>query len=162
MDAGETAGTVYVLSGIALVVSAIASTVQRAMKDNPIKSSYDLLWHEFKNSKDVKSHVVIQNIMRRIIENYFQILGGFSPEYILEQFDVPEERKICRSLLSWVNDGSHSFPDDIFVELSDEQLERQKAVFKKIFEKMNQLEHYEMMMRPAAKEGESSVSTEES
>lgn len=138
------------------------SAIQPFMKDNPIKSSYDLLWHEFKNSRDVKSHVVIQNIMRRIIENYFQILGGFSPEYILEQFDVPEERKICRSLLSWVNDGSHSFPDDIFVELSDEQLERQKAVFKKIFEKMNQLEHYEMMMRPAAKEGESSVSTEES
>jgi wobble nucleotide-excising tRNase len=100
--------------------------------------------------------------MRRIIENYFQILGGFSPEYILEKFDVPEERKICRSLLSWVNDGSHSFPDDIFVELSEEQLGRHKAVFKKIFEKMNQLEHYEMMMRPVTKEGESSVSTEES
>lgn len=137
------------------------SMIQPFMKDNPIKSSYDLLWHEFKNSKDVKSHVVIQNIMRRIIENYFQILGGFSPEYILERFDAPEERKICRSLLSWVNDGSHSFPDDIFVELSDEQLERQKAVFKKIFEKMNQLEHYKMMMRPVAKEGENSVSTEE-
>ena len=132
------------------------------MKDNPIKSSYDLLWHEYKNSNDVKSHVVIQNIMRRIIENYFQILGGFSPEYILEKFDVPEERKICRSLLSWVNDGSHSFPDDIFVELSEWQLERYKDVFKKIFEKMNQLEHYEMMMRPVTKEGESSVSTEES
>jgi len=138
------------------------SMIQPFMKDNPIKSSYDLLWHEFKNSKDIKSHVVIQNIMRRIIENYFQILGGFSPEYILERFDAPEERKICRSLLSWVNDGSHSFPDDIFVELSDEQIERQKAVFKKIFEKMNQLEHYEMMVRPVAKEGENSVSTEES
>lgn len=138
------------------------SSIQPFMKDNPIKSSYDLLWHEYKNSNDVKSYVVIQNIMRRIIENYFQILGGFSPEYILKKFDVPEERKICRSLLSWVNDGSHSFPDDIFVELSEGQLERHKAVFKKIFEKMNQLEHYEMMMRPATKEGESSVSTEES
>lgn len=133
------------------------SSIQPYMKDNPIKSSYDLLWHEFKSSKDVKSHVVIQNIMRRIIENYFQILGGFSPEYILEKFDDPEERKICRSLLSWVNDGSHSFPDDIFVELSEQQLERHKAVFKRIFEKMNQLEHYEMMMRPATKESESSV-----
>ena len=133
------------------------SSIQPYMKDNPIKSSYDLLWHEFKSSKDVTSHVVIQNIMRRIIENYFQILGGFSPEYILEKFDVPEERKICRSLLSWVNDGSHSFPDDIFVELSEQQLERHKAVFKRIFEKMNQLEHYEMMMRPATKESESSV-----
>ena len=66
------------------------------------------------------------------------------------------------TLISWVNDGSHSFPDDIFVELSEGQLERHKAVFKKIFEKMNQLEHYEMMMRPVTKEGESSVSTEES
>lgn len=41
-------------------------------------------------------------------------------------------------------------------------LERHKTVFKNIFEKMNQLEHYEMMMRPVTKEGESCVSTEES
>lgn len=137
------------------------SSIQPFMKENPIKSSYDLLWHEFRNSEAVKSHVLIQNIMRRIIENYFQILGGFSPDYILDQFDVAEERQICRQLLSWVNVGSHSYPDDIYVEMSDEQINRQRDIFHKIFIKMHQEEHYNMMMRPTTKEGESYVNAEE-
>lgn len=136
------------------------SSIQPFMKDNPIKSSYDLLWHEFKNSEEVKSHVIIQNIMRRIIENYFQILGGFSPDYILNQFDVAEDKQICRQLLSWVNAGSHSYPDDIYVEMSDEQLNRQREIFHKIFIKMHQEEHYNMMMRPTTKEGENCVNSE--
>ena len=137
------------------------SSIQPFMKENPIKSSYDLLWHEFRNSESVKSHVLIQNIMRRIIENYFQILGGFSPDYILDQFDVAEEKQICRQLLSWVNVGSHSYPDDIYVEMSDEQINRQRDIFHKIFIKMHQEEHYNMMMRPTTKEGESCVNAEE-
>lgn len=137
------------------------SSIQPFMKENPIKSSYDLLWHEFRNSEAVKSHVLIQNIMRRIIENYFQILGGFSPDYILDQFDVAEEKQICRQLLSWVNVGSHSYPDDIYVEMSDEQINRQRDIFHKIFIKMHQEEHYNMMMRPTTKEGESYVNAEE-
>lgn len=95
--------------------------------------------------------------MRRIIENYFLILGGISPEVILETFDNYEERIICRSLLSWVNDGSHSLPDDLFVEISDDQLNRNIAVFKDIFYKMGQEAHYEMMMQMKDKEDESFI-----
>lgn len=84
--------------------------------------------------------MVSQNIMRRIVENYFQIFGGISPNDILKKFDNFEDRKICRSLLSWVNNGSHSMSDDLFVEIADSQLERYKEVFKKYFLKWgNQL-----------------------
>lgn len=62
------------------------SSIQDYGEQNPIKSSYELLWTELR-SKSQHSCVVIQNIMRRIIENYFLILGGISPEVILEKFN---------------------------------------------------------------------------
>lgn len=47
-------------------------------KENPIKNSYELLWQEVKQAKDNNaSWVSLQNVMRRIIEYYFRILGGF-------------------------------------------------------------------------------------
>lgn len=45
--------------------------------------------------------------------------------------------------------------------MSDEQINRQRDIFHKIFIKMHQEEHYNMMMRPTTKEGESYVNAEE-
>lgn len=58
--------------------------------DNPISSSYQLLWKELK-AIDVNSSVTIQNIMRRIIENYFKILGGYKDETI-EKYQIVFKR----------------------------------------------------------------------
>ena len=121
------------------------SSIQAYCKTNPIRSSYELLWSELRNASPL-SCLVSQNIMRRIVENYFQIFGGISPNDILNKFDNFEDKKICRSLLSWVNSGSHSMADDLFVEIADGQLERYKEVFKNIFYKMGQESHYDMMM----------------
>lgn len=50
------------------------SSVRSFGKVNPIKTSYELLWQELKTNTNA-SLVTTQNIMRRIIENYFGILG---------------------------------------------------------------------------------------
>lgn len=130
------------------------SSIQAYGKNSPIKSSYELMWAELK-SDALNSCIVTQNIMRRIIENYFQVFGGISPDVILERFSNAEDKIICRSLLSWINDGSHSMPEDLFIEMSDDQLERSKDVFHEIFVKMGQEPHYDMMMRQTVKEDES-------
>lgn len=127
------------------------SSINNYGKNTPIKSSYDLLWSEYMNAS-MTSHAVIQNVMRRIIENYFQMFGGYTPDAILEKFDNPEERQICKSLLSWINDGSHSLADDLYVEIPNEQIDKYKEVFRKIFEVMGHLAHYEMMTRMPDKE----------
>ncbi|MCF0210713.1 MAG: AAA family ATPase [Bacteroidales bacterium] len=132
------------------------SKIQAYGKSSPIKSSYELMWAELK-SEGLNSCIVTQNIMRRIIENYFQVFGGISPDVILEKFSNSEEKKICRSLLSWVNDGSHSMPEDLFIEMSDEQLVRNKEVFHQIFIQMGQKAHYDMMMQQIDKEDESKI-----
>jgi len=113
--------------------------------NNPIKSSYELLWQELK-SDEVKSTLTIQNIMRRIIENYFRLIGKYRDEYLILKFETKEEQEICRSLISWINDGSHSINDDLYVELQDRTIEVYKNIFKDIFVKTKHEGHYNMMM----------------
>lgn len=110
---------------------------------NPIKSSYELLWLEVKNPD--RSIISIQNNLRRILDNYFTILGHINPDDIYSKFEG-KDRMICKSLFSWVNDGSHSAYDDLYVTLDDNMVDSYLEVFRLIFIKTNQEEHYKMMM----------------
>lgn len=113
---------------------------------NPIKTSYELLWSEIRRPD--RSKLTIQNTMRRILENYFKILGGVDPDKICAMFEG-KDKLICKSLFSWINDGSHSAYDDLFVAIDDGMVETYLKVFKAIFEKSDQLAHYKMMMGEA-------------
>lgn len=112
---------------------------------NPISSSYELLWNEIKEYNN-NSGITVQNAMRRVIENYFSILGSKRDDTLLSKFENPQEKEIFRSLLSWINEGSHTLPDDLFVELPDQSIDTYLKVFKDIFVHTNNIGHYEMMM----------------
>ena len=58
-----------------------------------------------------------------------------------------EEKVISNALLSWINEGSHSINDDVFVSTDSETIEKYLKVFQRIFEVENQIEHYKMMMK---------------
>ena len=121
------------------------STIRSFEKVNPIKTSYELLWQELKTNTNA-SLITTQNIMRRILENYFSILGKSIDDTIVNSFDTTEDKIICRSLISWINDGSHSIPDDLYIDSYSDSIDRYKSVFKEIFVKMDHQSHYEMMM----------------
>lgn len=115
---------------------------------NPIRTSYQLLWDELKEEPVRKA--TIQNTLRRILENYFTILGGIDRDDIIGQF-VGHDQMICASLFSWVNDGSHSVHDDLYVLSDDSVIERYLRVFREIFDKTQHGAHYRMMLGlPAA------------
>ena len=84
--------------------------------------------------------------MRRILENYFSILGKDIDERIIDSFDSTEDKMICRSLISWINDGSHSIPDDLYIDSYTDSVDRYKVIFREIFIKMDHKAHYDMMM----------------
>lgn len=123
----------------------IITKIQYYGTKNPIQSSYSLLWEEYKNDS-ITSTLTIQNIMRRIIENYFKLLGKYGDDKLINKFDNNEEREICKSLISWINDGSHSIHDDLFIEIPTLTIETYRKVFKDIFEKSKHISHYNMMM----------------
>lgn len=110
---------------------------------NPIKTSYELLWAEVR--KPERSTLAIQNTLRRILENYFKILGGIDLDQLCSLFDG-KEKLICKSLCSWVHDGSHFAHDDLYVSIDDAMVETYLSVFRSIFEKSNHNSHYRMMM----------------
>ncbi|EPF1293962.1 AAA family ATPase [Klebsiella michiganensis] len=121
------------------------TSVQPYKQKNPINSSYELIWQELKDRRN-RSGVTVQNIMRRILENYLKILGKLDDEDIVAKFDSVEEQQICLSLLHWINDGSHCIPDDLFIQTIDDQVELYLRVFKKIFINSGHESHYKMMM----------------
>lgn len=112
-------------------------------RSNPIKTSYELLWADVKAPS--KSSLTIQNTLRRILENYFKILGGINPDDICSKFEG-QNKFVCNSLFSWVNDGSHSVHDDIYISNGDTTIETYLAIFKEIFVETGHTAHYKMMM----------------
>lgn len=114
---------------------------------NPVKTSYALLWREYKEST-YNHHLSIQNVMRRIIETYFKIFGGIDPFDLTKGFEG-DEKQICNSLLSWVNDGSHFVSDDLYVDTGPETVAKYKDVFRRIFFNNSHGAHYDMMMATA-------------
>jgi wobble nucleotide-excising tRNase len=111
---------------------------------NPVKTSYQMLWDEVRSPN--KNNVTIQNTLRRILENYFKLLGRIPLDILYTKFDG-DKKIICKSLCSWIHDGSHSaFDDDYYTPLDDTNVHLFLDMFKQIFEQCGQIAHYNMMM----------------
>ncbi len=110
---------------------------------NPIKTSYELLWMEVRNPD--RSSLSVQNTLRRILENYFRILGNVDPEDVCSRFEG-EEKLICKSLFSWLHAGSHFAQDDLYISVDGASVSAFLTVFRTVFEKTDHLAHYKMMM----------------
>lgn len=121
------------------------STIKSYGLKNPISTSYELLWRELREG-NMSSLITIQNTMRRIIENYFGIIGSRLDDKLVDCFESTEEKVIARSLLYWINDGSHSIPDDLFIDSFTDAVPKYKKVFKELFIKSGHEAHYNMMM----------------
>lgn len=120
------------------------SSIKSYEMNNPISTSYGLLWRGLKDNTK-SSSITIQNTMRRIIETYFNILGDYNNDDLIDKCPV-QDREICRSLICWINEGSHCIPDDLYIELNNDTTERYYKVFKSIFVFTDHEKHYEMMM----------------
>ena len=81
-----------------------------------------------------------------ILEYYFNIIGGLNYENLINEFEG-EEKQLCHSLLSCINDSSHYIPDDYNIIVTKELIEKYIKVFKLIFYKAGHSSHYNMMMK---------------
>lgn len=122
--------------------SGLESTIE-GHENNPIRTSYELLWAEVRNPD--RSSLSIQNTLRRILENYFKILGNKHFDTICNKFEG-KQRLLCKSLFSWVNDGSHNAMEDLYISSTEAQVEGYLEVFKQVFYKTDHHAHYHMMM----------------
>ena len=127
-----------------LIKKSGADSVVERQTTNPIKTAYELLWEEVRSAQ--RNNMTIQNALRRILENYFRLLGGIPLDDLYHNFEG-DEKIICKALCSWVNDGSHSvFDDDYCTMPCDATVARYLDTFRRIFESCGQIAHYNMMM----------------
>ncbi|MFT8636414.1 MAG: AAA family ATPase [Pseudoclavibacter sp.] len=123
------------------------NNIQRFV-ENPIKSIYGRLWDEVRaagTETGYQSPVGLENVMRRILETYFSILGNVGQKDVIDKFKG-QEQLVCRSLYMWANGGSHSIFDDSDYSPSLQSVVTYLKVFRQIFVATGQLPHYEMMM----------------
>ena len=115
--------------------------------ENPIQTTYELLWRELDDLEKINK-ATIHNTLRRILEYYFKIIGGIDYEKCINAFEG-EEKIICKTLVSWINDGSHFINDDLVVYVEPESIEKYMMVFKSVFHKIGHESHYNMMVKSA-------------
>jgi wobble nucleotide-excising tRNase len=125
---------------------------------NPIQTSYELLWSELKDTESVQ-RITIFNTLRRILEYYFNVIGGLDYEECINKFDG-EDKLICKALISCINEGSHFITDDFVMQYESAAMDSYIRVFKLIFEKMGHESHYKMMMHETIEQEENSDITQ--
>ena len=104
------------------------------------------MWDGIKKQDENLDCVCLQNSMRRIIEFYFNTLGNLKEKDLFENFKDCTELNVCRSLIAWINVGSHEVFSSIDYSPKPDEIAKFKNVFKRIFEITGQLPHYNMMM----------------
>jgi len=114
---------------------------------NPIQTAYKALWNEVRRAETTpdSANVGLQNILRRILENYFKVLGGVQDDEIVRYFSG-QQQMVARSLFSWANDGSHTILDQLEYSPSGVSTAVYLSVFADIFQKSGHGGHYRMMM----------------
>lgn len=132
------------------------SKIENKDKD-PIENSYTLLWSEIQDTSNISP--AIQNTLRRILESYFKIIGNVDYHKVIDQFEETD-KIICKSLLSYLNAGSHGIFDDFDICPDSESVQRYLEIFKQIFVKLNQIDHYNMMMEKSTSTISSETTTE--
>lgn len=123
------------------------ANVVETHSENPVSTEYERLWSEVRRAEqgEAMSVVGLENVLRRILENYFRIAGGVWEEEIVQFLD-PVERPVLRSLFNWVNEGSHGVFENLHYSPSQMTQDVYLNVFKHVFEKSEHIAHYMMMM----------------
>lgn len=117
-------------------------------RTNPITTEYKRLWDEVKRAIDGEQMNVVglENILRRILESYFRVMGGGIWDDEITPLLTESERHVFGALFRWVNDGSHSILEDVYYSPSLISQDLYLQVFHRIFEVTKHDAHYKMMI----------------
>ncbi|WP_294178473.1 AAA family ATPase [uncultured Schumannella sp.] len=125
-----------------------STNVHASGAENTVKSNYQSLWsvvREASETDDV-SGAGLENVLRRILENYFTVIGTHPNLDALMESVSGDDALVTRSLLAWMHHGSHTFVDNLEYSPSGISKVVYLAVFRKIFSETGQIGHYDMMM----------------
>ena len=124
---------------------------------NPVQNAYTALWTEY---QELTSSIPLLNVIRRILQYYFLELCGYQGsnirDIILKKYKLEFITKradgtiddtdyhLASSMLSYI-DNECSFIDGFNLVQDSVDPVQYRKVMKKIFEKLDQSQHYRMM-----------------
>ena len=100
-------------------------------KDNPVRGDYQELWAKLLETEDADVNIEKPNLMRRIIDTYFLAYGGYDRQKLYDG-EYAKDKQSVVEFVKWLEEGGHG---------------NYMEQFKKLFEVMGHLSHYEMMTR---------------
>lgn len=120
-----------------------------SFRSNPVTTEYRRLWDEVKRAIDgeTMSIVGLENVLRRILESYFRVMGGGIWEDDIVPLLSDSDRHIFRALFAWSNEGSHSIVEDIYFSPTLMTQDMYLEVFHRVFKVTNHEAHYQMMLQ---------------
>lgn len=123
-------------------------SVVESSRSNPVETEYGRLWAEVRRAIDGEAINIIglENILRRILESYFRIMGGGIWDDEITPLLSTEEQHVFRALFRWVNDGSHSVVEDVYYSQSPIGQDVYLRVFERVFDVTGHSAHYRMML----------------
>lgn len=115
---------------------------------NPVTTEYRRLWGEIKRAMNGEEMNIVglENIMRRILETYFRVMGGGIWDDDITPHLEQAEQHVFQALFRWSNEGSHSILEEAFYTPTPITQDVYLNVFRRVFEVTNQIAHYEMMV----------------
>ena len=115
------------------------------MKENEILNDYQAYWQILKEcKKDGINVVLIPNVMRNILEYFLGFIQKNKIDVIKNMKNEDQENKF-EAFCRYINRESHSFMGNIS-DSKEINIDIFFEAFKKIFENLGHLEHYEIMM----------------
>jgi len=125
-----------------IVKSDNRSSIETTNKST-IVSGYQQLWAEYATSD---SPVTSFNVMRRILQNFFENMVGLSSyEKCRDKFEG-KDSILMRDLTREINGGSHILSEPVDYSIDEESIKIYKRIFKEVFSKMGYMDHYNLMM----------------
>lgn len=124
---------------------------------DPVQNSYTALWMEYKETKDLN---ILMNVIRRILEFYFLQLCGWDGanlkrHILIDHKDIfnnadgtlnQDQYHQAEEMLSYMTVQNHILSDGLNYVTVGMDINTCRDTFGLIFDKMGQIQHYNMMM----------------
>lgn len=142
-------------SSITLCIKPDAHAGNNEVNFSPVKNSYDSLWHEYCHAED---SISLMSVCRRILEYYFLQMcgydgGGIRTAILGDDDDVEfksDDNRLMSAMIAFLDSSTIGLNDDLYFDASAVDPDHLRDTFRKIFETMNQEQHYQMMIGKAS------------
>ncbi|TEY01969.1 AAA family ATPase [Campylobacter sp. US33a] len=116
------------------------------MKEDEILNDYQAYWQILKDYKEGKIHaILIPNTMRNILEYFIGFIQKNKID-IIKNIENEDKEKKFEPFCRYINRESHSFMGNMS-DAKEIDIDMFFEAFKKVFEYLGHLEHYDIMMK---------------